>query len=358
VSDLSQFFPVGNPSIPVFFGSSASFTVPATGWYRISALGPGGSGGAIFATASGGSASGGEGGGFCEKEIYLIAGDVLTIVIGAGGAGVVSSITGVGVAGNPGGAATTVVCVARSLSLSAGPGNGGNFTITNAATVNGGTGGSTSTGGDVNYTGGRGGNANHVTLNVEAAGGGGSGSPYGNGGKGGDQIGPGTLGATGGGSIRFSGGNITNTLTPTNTGGGGTGGPGVDNTATAGVNMLGGGIVVSIDGVNRSSSGTPCFDSLFNPFRALTGGGTDGGQVAASSRNTGPGAGTGAPSAFANTNTAPTIGGGTGGCALAAKSGSVNAGRGGGSGGAASSATGPATSGNGGSGLVTVERIG
>ena len=118
--------------IAMFFPASASWTVVYSGWYRISALGAGGSGGAIFYTTTGGAASGGAGGGFCEKEIYLIAGNVLTITIGAGGAPALSSVSGTGVAGNAGGN-TTVVCAARGLSLTANGGGAGNFTITNLA---------------------------------------------------------------------------------------------------------------------------------------------------------------------------------------------------------------------------------
>ena len=54
--------------LALFFPATTTYTIPASGWYRLSALGAGGSGGAIFTTTTGGSASGGGGGYFVNHQ--------------------------------------------------------------------------------------------------------------------------------------------------------------------------------------------------------------------------------------------------------------------------------------------------
>ena len=67
--------------VALFFPSTTTYTVPVSGWYRLSALGAGGSGGAIFTTTTGGTSSGGGGGAYAESEVYLVKDTVLTITI-------------------------------------------------------------------------------------------------------------------------------------------------------------------------------------------------------------------------------------------------------------------------------------
>jgi hypothetical protein len=107
-----------------------SFTAPISGWYKFDAVGAGESGTDINGSPS---YKGGAAGGRTIKEHYLIADDVVSVTLGEGGLwGVVNS--------NPvAGGSTTVVCAARSLSMTA---TGGNNS------------GGSGSGGDVNLTGG------------------------------------------------------------------------------------------------------------------------------------------------------------------------------------------------------------
>jgi hypothetical protein len=110
--------------LALFFPSSTTYTIPASGWYRLSALGAGGSGAASFKSTTAPSASGGGGGGFAESEVYLTKDTVLTITVGAGGASVASSVDGTGAAGNGGGStiiqfgSTTIFAAAAALERS------------------------------------------------------------------------------------------------------------------------------------------------------------------------------------------------------------------------------------------------
>lgn len=81
------------PFIPAFnhrdvVATSGTYTAPVSGWYRITVKGGGGGGqgGSSAATSNVGGAGGGEGGTTVAYE-YMIAEDLATIVIGAGGAG-------------------------------------------------------------------------------------------------------------------------------------------------------------------------------------------------------------------------------------------------------------------------------
>jgi len=335
--------------IAYMISTGSSYTIPESGWYRISALGGGASGGAIF--AYGGAASGGGGGGFTETEIYLWSGDVILYSVGTGGAAVTSSISGTGASGTTGGN-TTLTCSARSLSLYANGGGAGWFNIGSGGTAPGGTGG-TASGGTINSTGGVGGSAQYAATSgtYYASGGGAAGSPFGTGGRGGNITQTNT-GATGGGAVGgWQGGDLSSNAV-TNSGGAGTGGNAVNNAAIAGVNALGFASKNSTDGIWRqggvwvTSATTQAmgFDSLVDPFRALTGGG------AAGANSTGGGSGAGGGAAAS----------GWGGV-LGGSSGNTGSGVGCnnylGGGGGADAYSASATSGAGGNGLIAVERI-
>jgi hypothetical protein len=105
-----------------------SFVAPADGWHKIDAVGAGESGTGDLGTPQG---FGGAAGGRSIKEIYLFAGDVVNVTVGAGGVPTGSNH-------GPGGS-TTVICAARSLSM----------TITGGSNA-----GGVGSGGDVNLTGG------------------------------------------------------------------------------------------------------------------------------------------------------------------------------------------------------------
>lgn len=113
------------------------------GWYLITAIGGGGSGGRV-GSANGMAATGGGAGGFCQKKIKLNTGDAIVCVIGAGGVGVAA-----GSNGNAGGDTSVIV---SGLRLLAKGGSGGNQ-ATGAVTAPGAVGGM-AFGGDVNFQGG------------------------------------------------------------------------------------------------------------------------------------------------------------------------------------------------------------
>ena len=111
---------------------SYSHTATKTGWHKFDLVGAGGGGSGDQSSY----AKGGCGGGRSIKEIYLYKGDVVLIVICAGGVGSTTI-------GGDGGS-STVNCAARSLSLTCTGGDGG------SSTPSAGVG----TGGDINLTGG------------------------------------------------------------------------------------------------------------------------------------------------------------------------------------------------------------
>ena len=190
----------------------------------------GGGGGANFAgddssyDANGGGAGGG-GGAACLKTADLVPGDY-TVVVGAGGAGGDGQSPGTGNGGNSGTAGAASTFIGTNFNLSAGGGGGGQGTGTNSSDSGAGPGGSAS-GGDNNWSGGYGGNAqrnsgSNTNKNPNsgadglAAGGGCSGAddPDSGGetalGKGGDgaqdKLGPFGCGGGGGGAIDYGGG--------------------------------------------------------------------------------------------------------------------------------------------------------
>jgi len=335
-------------NIAMFFPTSKTFTVVYTGKYRLSALGGGGSGGAIFTTTTGGAASGGAGGAFCEKEVDLLAGDELILVVGLPGAGVSSTVSGTGVAGNAG---TESSIHGTSINMHAPGGTEGLYTTVDTTTIVGGT-CNIATGGTINYAGGSGGSAKHYTNGAESGGGGASGSPFGTGGSGGYSIAVGAIIASGGGGAvgEFIGGNVS--VTSTLGGGAGTGSSASG--STPGVNRFGIYGPSSVDGFARNLSSTAStgivfsFDSSVDPFRGLTGG---------CGAETG-GSGAGGTGTYGTVGFSGGVCGGGGGVASASAVTSGGSPLGGGSGGATSTLTGPATSANGGPGIVVIERIG
>lgn len=330
-----------------FITSSRTWTCPISGMYRVSAVGAGGSGSAAFCNAtSAPAASGGGGGGFCEKNLIINASQTLSIVVGAGGAGVTIGSSPYGIDGNNGGNSTVN---GTNISLTAYGGSKGLYGIGTGNTKLGGAGGSAS-GGDINYSGGSGGSAySYMASRLFAAGGGGApGSPYGIGGAGGD----GANGAGGGGAVGgYKGGDGTGG----NWGGGaGTGSNGSG--SVGGSNRLGLPLLSSADGVLRAvfaDNSNWGFETIYNPLRSLSGGGGAGNSTS----YCGPGAGTGAVGLNVS---GPLFGGG----GATAYAGAITilpnepVFFGGGSGGSSCIVTGPAKSNRAGNGLVIIELIG
>lgn len=195
---LTSFFGGGGgvilpESIFLFNKSSATYTFPFDGTVLVHVIGAGGSGSKQYSSYQ---ATGGGAGGYSRKEFSVTAGNTATVTTGTGGNGVGYSTTDAqGVDG------TASSFVFGASTLTANGGSGGNRYL-----ATGGSGG-TATGGDVNYTGGRGGNTYNsyaTTLNI----------------------------GTGGGAVNFfnkdtHGGDVTtNTYLKSGTGGGGIGGSG------------------------------------------------------------------------------------------------------------------------------------
>lgn len=346
---------MGPSSIPGFkgmepadlFPSTTTWTAPIGGWYKIGALGPGGSGGSVFRATNFGAAGGGGGGGYCDGIFYIDKGTRLSITIGQGGAAVTNASAGTAAAGNAGSGPTLVQ--GGPVNLYAGPGLGGGATVTDSTTTTVATGG-VAAGGDFNYVGGSGGTGRTNATNTAAAagGGGGAAAPGTNGGNGGNAT-PANLaaGAGGGGSAGgFNGGDSTSA----GGAGAGMGGNGTTNINTGGVNGMGAVSAVCADGVTRATSGVPMFENYFAPFRSLTGGCVTTGVG-------GPGAGS--SGIVAGQPATPGVLGGSGGAAriTAAAALGANALLGGGGGGAVGGATG-CVSGRGGHGFVTIQRVG
>lgn len=133
-------------------GSSRTWVCMMTGEYLISAIGGGGSGALSPSSGNGLGATGGQAGGFSQKRVKLLAGDRITLTIGAGGAAQATN----GANGNAGGA-TTVVGV--GVNLVANGGEGGKTAPAGAGTIPGASAGGTASGGDINVTGGGSGSA-------------------------------------------------------------------------------------------------------------------------------------------------------------------------------------------------------
>jgi len=185
MSQLSQFFGgSGGGGFFIEFAESCSFLVPFDMQADVFVLGGGGSGAAAVRYVGGSykanAASGGGAGGSVVKFRHNFKkGDVLTIIVGAGGAGqIVQSNTELPDGTNGGNSSLT----GPGLSLTATGGQGGKVGYL-AATAEGGLGG-TGSGGDLNLTGGKGGDArstNTSNSGANTAGGGGGVGVIGNG---------------------------------------------------------------------------------------------------------------------------------------------------------------------------------
>jgi hypothetical protein len=165
------------------FFSSAVWTVPYDGVYRIWALGAGGGGGRD-SSPSAGAATGGGGGGFCLSEYWLKKDSTIDVVIGAR---VVQTATNV-TAANGGSTTVTGLTGTPITTMTAGGGQGGGCPATGVIQA-GGSGGVGSGGNLKNTNGGNGGGFTSTGWSLTGAsvllGGGGAGSIFGKGGNGG-----------------------------------------------------------------------------------------------------------------------------------------------------------------------------
>jgi hypothetical protein len=131
MSTMSQFFGAGGVPIQYSTNTSGSFTTPVSGKYLITAIGGGGGG------STNNNGRGGGGGGLAQSLVSLSSGVVLTLTVGAGGAG-----SDPGTAGG-----TTTVTGSGITTLTANGGAGG--------ASSGSTAGGTASGGNImNVTGG------------------------------------------------------------------------------------------------------------------------------------------------------------------------------------------------------------
>lgn len=163
---------------------TAYFEVPP-GITQISAMVVGGGGGGSGGDGGRGTTNGGGGGGGCAYGTFAVTpGEILTVVIGAGGT---SSAGNSGTAGGPS-------SISRGATVLLSGGGGGGGIERNAGTAAGGTStGTARTGGGTGGSGGTGSAASGAT------GGGGAGGLTGNGGNGGARATNGSAGAGGGG---------------------------------------------------------------------------------------------------------------------------------------------------------------
>ena len=134
----------GSASFPTFFlHKSATWVPPQDGNIMIHVIGAGGSGSGSTADNN---VESGAAGGYCRKNsLAVTTSGSFTVTIGAGGASVIGAV-GAGTAGGVTSMAGTGLSLLRSF------GGAGGALAANAYTA-----GGPATGGDVNYTGGRGG---------------------------------------------------------------------------------------------------------------------------------------------------------------------------------------------------------
>ena len=240
MSNLSDFFGATVVAAPLPYqqfaiGESKTWTVGVSGKVKVILTGGGGQGAFVYnsgITNSGsfGDAPGGGAGGYSEKVLNVVAGETYTVTIGAGGRDpVVYTSMNADRNGFDGGNSSFVTATAAtSVNMLANGGGGGLFLAQpqNAGqTAPGGTGG-TASGGDINITGGRGGNIIRASTSYYScmATGGGAVGLYGIGYNGGDI------------TIRS---NQTNYLLRYATGGAGIGGNGGDLDETGRSNGIG-----------------------------------------------------------------------------------------------------------------------
>ena len=143
----------GGNAIPFerVFKKSGTFVAPTGGNYLVTVVGAGGSGGAASSGSAATRATGGGAGGFVQKKLSLVAGDVLTFVVGAGGALIQTELnsSNQSIQGNSGG---TSSLTAVGVNMVAGGGGGGKsgFGIGQSAGAMGGS----ASGGSINNVGG------------------------------------------------------------------------------------------------------------------------------------------------------------------------------------------------------------
>lgn len=239
MSTLSGLISAGGGSLGVFkeyvILSSQTFTIPLSGKIKVTITGGGGAGSyANSSTRHPGdtgvrsSASGGGGGGFCQKTFAVTAGETFAVVVGvAGGANGVLGSTYAGGSTTAGTSTFATSSAALSVSMSAVGGGDGNAqaayaTGNGAHSIAGGVGG-TASGGDLNYTGGRGGTISHPGGNAgHFATGGGAVSVNGIAYHGGDSSAGGNYNATatGGAGVGGHGLGTTNSIKFRGAGGG------------------------------------------------------------------------------------------------------------------------------------------
>jgi len=215
--------------------SSQTFTVPLSGKIKVTITGGGGAGSYANSgtrhpgdTGVRSSATGGGAGGFCQKTFDVTAGETFAVVVGAaGGANGFLGSTYAGGSTTAGTSTFATSSAAVSVSMSAVGGGDGNalaqYATGNGAHVVAGGVGGTASGGDLNYTGGRGGTISHPGGNAGhfATGGGAvsvNGIPY----HGGDSSAGGNYNATatGGAGVGGHGLGTTNSIKFRGAGGG------------------------------------------------------------------------------------------------------------------------------------------
>lgn len=217
----------------LFALTSTTIVVPFTGHMLVRAAGAGASG---ARAPSGGNATGGGAGEMLVDVVPVVAGDTVTITIGAGGA----QQTTLGTAGTAGGD-TTVACTGYSAMAK----GGGAGQQAASGAVSGGTGGTAGTGGTskvVRRDGGRGGAITGAGNTNKTTGGGAYnilGLTQTAGTRGGDvSQNDATARGTGGAGIGGRGGDITTSAVAYTTAGGAGGAAADNSTATAGTNYF------------------------------------------------------------------------------------------------------------------------
>lgn len=302
-------------------------------------------------------ATGAGGGGFSCSVLDFVPGQVIQATIGAAGV-------------TPGSAGGTT---SFGNFLSVVGSTGGN--TSNSAPASGGLPGY-GVGGQINYSGGPGGDVIGAITNC-ATGGGGAATEFGDGGKGGDATVGGS--ATGGGAIAKNAGGKTTVAGTGATGGAGSAGPapsptaaptatnsayfapgGYDYLCAQAASILNGGATPQ---AAANGSINPISALIRFPFDALPGGGGGGATGASTGQTTGGDGGHGGAGGGAYiSGNGPANGGnggpgGGGGAAASGSSGTARAGRGGlgGGGAAAVSNTGTAVAGRGADGIIILE---
>ena len=240
MSNLTDFFGATVVAAPLPYqqfaiGESKTWTVGVSGKVKVILTGGGGQGAFVYNSgitnsSSLGDAPGGGAGGYSEKVLNVVAGETYTVTIGAAGLDpiVFTSMSADRNGFDGGNSSFVTATAATSVNMLANGGGGGLFLaapINASQTAPGGTGG-TASGGDINITGGRGGNiirASNSYYSCMATGG----------------------GAVGLYGIGYNGGDITIVANQTNyliryaTGGAGIGGNGGDLDETGRSNGIG-----------------------------------------------------------------------------------------------------------------------